>query len=64
VPRPVRDPLPRTDRLAGQLDGVANATVAVKEWEGEVIFLHEVHEAPPTGPTGCRWRKLAGLPNP
>ena len=30
--------------LAGKLPGVENATVAVKEWEGEVIFLHEVRE--------------------
>jgi DNA mismatch repair protein MutS len=30
--------------LAGKLPGVKNATVTVKEWEGEVIFLHEVRE--------------------
>ncbi|MEJ2020061.1 MAG: DNA mismatch repair protein MutS, partial [Maritimibacter sp.] len=29
-------------QLAVQLDGVDNATIAVKEWDGEVIFLHEV----------------------
>ena len=28
--------------LSAKLDGVENATVTVKEWEGEVIFLHEV----------------------
>ena len=30
--------------LAGKLTGVENATVTVKEWEGDVIFLHEVLE--------------------
>ncbi|MFV2038321.1 MAG: DNA mismatch repair protein MutS, partial [Paracoccaceae bacterium] len=28
--------------LADKLEGVQNATVTVKEWQGEVIFLHEV----------------------
>ncbi|HMQ58976.1 MAG TPA: DNA mismatch repair protein MutS, partial [Rhizobiaceae bacterium] len=30
--------------LSAKLDGVDNATVTVKEWEGEVIFLHEVRK--------------------
>ena len=30
--------------LAGKLAGVENATVTVKEWEGDVIFLHEVRK--------------------
>ena len=29
-------------QLSAKLDGVENATVTVREWEGEVIFLHEV----------------------
>ena len=29
--------------LAAKLPGLRNATVAVREWQGEVIFLHEVH---------------------
>ncbi len=41
--------------LAAKLDGVENATVAVKEWEGEVIFLHEVRKgAADRSPTACR----------
>ena len=31
-------------QLSDKLDGVENATIAVKEWEGEVIFLHEVRK--------------------
>ena len=42
--------------LAGKLAGVENATVTVKEWDGDVIFLHEVRKGAPTGPTACRWR--------
>lgn len=43
-------------QLAGKLDGVDNATIAVKEWDGEVIFLHEVIKGRPTVHTVCRWR--------
>ncbi|RMD49006.1 MAG: DNA mismatch repair protein MutS, partial [Alphaproteobacteria bacterium] len=28
--------------LAGRLPGLRNATVSVREWEGELVFLHEV----------------------
>ena len=48
--------------LAGKLDGVQNATVAVKEWEGEVIFLHEVHMGAADRSYGVQVAKLAGLP--
>ncbi len=48
--------------LAGQLDGVENATVAVKEWEGEVIFLHEVHKGAADRSYGVQVAQLAGLP--
>ena len=30
--------------LAAKLAGLRNATVAVREWQGEVIFLHEVQD--------------------
>ncbi len=49
-------------QLAGQLDGVDNATIAVKEWEGEVIFLHEVHKGAADRSYGVQVAKLAGLP--
>ena len=42
--------------LAAKLDGVENATVAVREWEGEVIFLHEVRKGAADRSYGCRWR--------
>ncbi len=48
--------------LAGKLTGVSNATVAVKEWEGEVIFLHEVHEGAADRSYGVQVARLAGLP--
>ena len=48
--------------LAGKLLGVSNATVAVKEWEGEVIFLHEVREGAADRSYGVQVARLAGLP--
>lgn len=48
--------------LAGKLDGVENATVAVKEWDGEVIFLHEVRKGAADRSYGVQVAKLAGLP--
>ncbi|MEM1352285.1 MAG: DNA mismatch repair protein MutS, partial [Pseudomonadota bacterium] len=48
--------------LAGKLDGVQNATVAVKEWEGEVIFLHEVRAGAADRSYGVQVAQLAGLP--
>ncbi|WP_425092455.1 DNA mismatch repair protein MutS [Tropicimonas sp. S265A] len=48
--------------LAGQLPGVDNATVAVKEWDGDVIFLHEVRQGAADRSYGVQVAKLAGLP--
>ncbi len=48
--------------LAGKLAGVENATVAVKEWEGEVIFLHEVRKGAADRSYGVQVAQLAGLP--
>lgn len=48
--------------LAGKLTGTKNATVAVKEWEGEVIFLHEVREGAADRSYGVQVARLAGLP--
>ncbi|MGH1412464.1 MAG: DNA mismatch repair protein MutS [Pelagimonas sp.] len=50
--------------LAGKLSGVKNATVAVKEWEGEVVFLHEVREGAADRSYGVQVAQLAGLPKP
>ncbi len=49
-------------QLAGTLDGVRNATVAVKEWEGDVIFLHEVRDGAADRSYGVQVAQLAGLP--
>ena len=51
-------------QLAGTLDGVRNATVAVKEWQGEVIFLHEVRDGAADRSYGVQVAQLAGLPKP
>jgi DNA mismatch repair protein MutS len=48
--------------LAEKLPGLANATMAVKEWEGEVIFLHEVRPGAADRSYGVQVAKLAGLP--
>ncbi|MFB2595356.1 DNA mismatch repair protein MutS [Paracoccus sp. p4-l81] len=48
--------------LAAKLDGVENATVTVREWEGEVIFLHEVKRGAADRSYGVQVARLAGLP--
>ena len=48
--------------LAGKLEGVENATVAVKEWEGDLIFLHEVRKGAADRSYGVQVARLAGLP--
>ena len=50
-------------RLSAKLDRVDNASVAVKEWEGEVIFLHEVRKGAADRSYGVQVAKLAGLPD-
>jgi len=49
-------------QLAGKMVGVENATVAVKEWEGQVIFLHEVRKGAADRSYGVQVAQLAGLP--
>jgi DNA mismatch repair protein MutS len=48
--------------LSGRLRGVENATVTVKEWEGEVILLHEVRKGAADRSYGVQVARLAGLP--
>ena len=48
--------------LSAKLDGVENATVAVREWDGEVIFLHEVRKGAADRSYGVQVARLAGLP--
>jgi len=48
--------------LAGRLPGVRNATVSVREWQGEVVFLHEVRRGAADRSYGVQVARLAGLP--
>jgi DNA mismatch repair protein MutS len=48
--------------LADRLTRVINATVSVKEWNNEVIFLHEVRQGAADRSYGLQVAKLAGLP--
>ncbi|MHC9235594.1 DNA mismatch repair protein MutS [Pseudooceanicola sp. 502str34] len=50
-------------QLAGKLGKVDNATVAVREYEGDVIFLHEVRRGAADRSYGVQVAKLAGLPD-
>ncbi|MEM9966585.1 MAG: DNA mismatch repair protein MutS [Pseudomonadota bacterium] len=49
--------------LSVKLDGVENATVVVKEWEGDVIFLHKVKKGAADRSYGVQVARLAGLPD-
>jgi len=49
--------------LAARLPRQVNATVRVKEWENEVIFLHEVVRGTADRSYGIQVAKLAGLPH-
>lgn len=49
--------------LSSKLARVDNATVRVKEWENDVIFLHEVTKGAADRSYGVQVAKLAGLPD-
>ena len=48
--------------LASRLDKLANATVKVREWQDEIIFLHEVVPGVADRSYGIQVARLAGLP--
>lgn len=48
--------------LAARLPGLANVTMAVREWQGEVVFLHEVRPGAADRSYGVQVARLAGLP--
>ena len=48
--------------LAKTLPRVRNVTMAVREWEGEVVFLHEVVPGAADRSYGIQVARLAGLP--
>jgi DNA mismatch repair protein MutS len=49
--------------LAARLPRLHNATVKVKEWQGDVVFLHEVAAGAADRSYGIQVAKLAGLPH-
>ena len=48
--------------LAASLDHLANATMKVREYQGEVVFLHEVGPGAADRSYGIQVARLAGLP--
>ena len=50
--------------LSARLPRLFNATVRVKEWQGDVVFLHEVLPGSADRSYGIQVAKLAGLPPP
>jgi DNA mismatch repair protein MutS len=48
--------------LSARLPRLHNATVRVKEWQGEVVFLHEVVPGAADRSYGIQVARLAGLP--
>jgi DNA mismatch repair protein MutS len=50
--------------LAKTLRRVSNVTMKVREWEGEVVFLHEVGPGAADRSYGIQVARLAGLPEP
>ena len=50
-------------RLSERLARLSNATVAVREWEGDVVFLHEVREGCSDRSYGVQVARLAGMPS-
>jgi DNA mismatch repair protein MutS len=51
-------------QLTAKLDRVDNATVTVREYQGDVVFLHEVKKGAADRSYGVQVAKLAGLPQP
>ena len=48
--------------LTARLGGLANYAMQVKEWQGEVVFLHEVGPGTADRSYGIHVARLAGLP--
>ncbi|MDX6750946.1 DNA mismatch repair protein MutS [Geminicoccaceae bacterium 1502E] len=48
--------------LASKLEALSTHTMRVKEWQGEVVFLHEVGSGTADRSYGIHVAKLAGLP--
>jgi DNA mismatch repair protein MutS len=48
--------------LGGILDRAANCNVAVRDWEGEVVFLHRIEPGSCDRSYGIQVGRLAGIP--
>ncbi len=48
--------------LPKRLAGLANAFVAVRDWEGDIVFLHEVKPGAADRSYGVQVARLAGMP--
>jgi DNA mismatch repair protein MutS len=48
--------------LARRLDGIANVTMEVAEWQDSIVFLHQVKPGAADRSYGIQVAKLAGLP--
>ena len=48
--------------LSRELAGVVNCSVDVKEWNGDVIFLHKIKEGSADRSYGIHVAKIAGIP--
>lgn len=49
--------------LAESLNGVHNLSVAVKEWDDEIVFLHQIIEGGTDRSYGIQVARLAGVPD-
>ena len=49
--------------LSKPLERLSNVTMSVKEWDGNVVFLHEVVEGTADRSYGIQVARLAGLPD-
>ncbi len=49
--------------LAKKFKGVANFSVDVKEWQGDVVFLHKIVEGSADKSYGIHVAKIAGIPH-
>jgi DNA mismatch repair protein MutS len=49
--------------LSAKLPRLSNVTMRVKEWEGDVVFLHEVGKGAADRSYGVQVARLAGLPD-
>ena len=62
LPRPVRHPLPRAGGAGREACPPVPCHLRVKEWQGDVVFLHEVAAGSADRSYGIHVARLAGLP--